>query len=128
MRKGAQGRPVGYWQAGHSCANYLCKIDLVYDGADSIALNWFNEVLYKLQYYSINLKFVGNKESELRFIFDTKWLIRPRIKANHDGTNHKQCDTNFEPNLNTLLTSVVNKPSPTLNMHRISFSFSQNMA
>ena len=31
------------------------KIDLVYDGADSITLNWFNEVLYKLRYYSINL-------------------------------------------------------------------------
>ena len=25
---------------------YLCKIDLVYDGADSITLNWLNEVFY----------------------------------------------------------------------------------
>ena len=47
-------RPVSYWQAGHSCVNYLYKLDLVYDGADSITLNWFNEVLYKLRYYSIN--------------------------------------------------------------------------
>ena len=42
-------RPVNYWQADH-----LCKIDPVYDGADSITLNWFNEVLYKLLYYSIH--------------------------------------------------------------------------
>ena len=53
LHKGAQGRPVSYWQAGHFCANYLRKIDLVYDGADSITLNWFNEVFYKLRYYSI---------------------------------------------------------------------------
>ena len=33
---------------------YLRKFDLVYDGADSITLNWFNEVLYKLWYYSMN--------------------------------------------------------------------------
>ena len=32
---------------------YLRKIDLVYDGADSITLSRFNEVLYKLRYYSI---------------------------------------------------------------------------
>ena len=32
---------------------YLHKIDLVYNGADSIKLNWFNKVFYKLQYYSI---------------------------------------------------------------------------
>ena len=33
--------------------HYLRKIDLVYDGADSITLNWFNEVFYKLWYYSV---------------------------------------------------------------------------
>ena len=33
---------------------YMRKIDLVYDGADSITMNWFNEVLYKIGYYSIN--------------------------------------------------------------------------
>ena len=38
---GAQGRPVNYWQAGHSYANYLRKIDLVYNGADSITLKYF---------------------------------------------------------------------------------------
>ena len=47
--------PVSYRQADHSYANYLRKIDIVYDGADSITLNWFNEVFYKLLYYSINL-------------------------------------------------------------------------
>ena len=34
---------------------YLRKIDLVYDWADSITLNSFNEVLYKLRYYSIDM-------------------------------------------------------------------------
>ena len=53
MHKGAQGRPVNYLQADHSCANYLRKIDLFYSGADSIILNWFNEVFYKFRYYSI---------------------------------------------------------------------------
>ena len=40
-----------YWQADYSYANYLRKIDLVFDGADSITLNLF----YKLRYYSIHL-------------------------------------------------------------------------
>ena len=63
MRKGAQGRPVSYWQADHSYANYLRKIDLVYDGADSITLNWFNEVLYKLRHYSINENLFFDKKN-----------------------------------------------------------------
>ena len=33
-----QGRPIKYWQAGQSCANYLRKIGLIYVGADSITL------------------------------------------------------------------------------------------
>ena len=36
------------------------KIDLVYYGADSITLNWFNEVLYKLLYYRMYEK--GNAQ------------------------------------------------------------------
>ena len=54
LRKGAQGRPVNYWHADHSYANYLRKIYLVYDVADSITLNWFNEILYKLLHNGIN--------------------------------------------------------------------------
>ena len=48
---------VYYWQADHSYTNYLRKIDLVYDGADSITMNWFNKVFYKLRYYSIHTIF-----------------------------------------------------------------------
>ena len=35
---------------------WVLYIDLVYVGADSITLKWFNKVLYKLRYYSINDK------------------------------------------------------------------------
>ena len=52
-----KGRPVNYWQADHSCTNYLRKIDPVYIGADSMMLDWFNKVLYKLWYYSITVIF-----------------------------------------------------------------------
>ena len=37
--------------------SFIGKIDLVYDGADSITLNRFNEVLYKLRYHSIDVYF-----------------------------------------------------------------------
>ena len=33
------GKPVNYWQAGHSCSKYLRKIDPVYVGADSMMLD-----------------------------------------------------------------------------------------
>ena len=55
LRKGEQGRPVKYWQAGQSCANYLHKIGPIYVGADSIALRLIQLILYKLRYYSINI-------------------------------------------------------------------------
>ena len=31
--------------------NYLRKIDLIYNGVDSLTLNWFDEVFNKLRYY-----------------------------------------------------------------------------
>ena len=36
---------------------YLRKIDPVYVGADSTMLDSFNQVLYKLRYYSIDMKY-----------------------------------------------------------------------
>ena len=48
------------WAVTSFCVqfDYLRKIDLVYDGADSISLNWFNEVLYKLRYYSMHVNLI----------------------------------------------------------------------
>ena len=87
----AQCRHAFYWHTCQSFADYLRKIDLVYVGADSITLKWFNKVLYKLRCCSMSLIFVFYlKRSSLKYRDYISVYLKRHPKAGRNTHLKKQ--------------------------------------